>query len=83
MSRMTRFLFWFGSSLSSLAALCCVTPVLPWALSTLGLGGLTQILWRDEVLFPALAGGFVLVAWSLGRREEPDLRDTDRGPEAP
>ena len=37
-----------------IAALCCVTPLLPWVLGGVGLSGLVGVLYRDAVLFPLL-----------------------------
>lgn len=37
-----------------IAALCCVTPLLPWVLTSVGLPGLIDIFYRDAVLFPLL-----------------------------
>ena len=50
---------------ASVTALCCFTPLLPWLLGSLGLGGLLGYVYRDDVLLPLLAvflliGGFGL-----------------------
>jgi mercuric ion transport protein len=42
-------------------ALCCVTPLLPFAFSAIGLGSLTAFVYHDAVLLPVL-GGFILLA---------------------
>lgn len=58
---------------SVIAALCCLTPILTFALALLGLAALTPYL--DYILFPFL-GFFMLVAfygWAkTRRRKSPD-----------
>ncbi|MGH7253621.1 MAG: mercury resistance system transport protein MerF [Nitrospiraceae bacterium] len=55
---------------SAITAVCCFTPVLPWAL---GLVGLTLLVpYLDYVLFPLLALflGIALWGWHRARRRE-------------
>lgn len=49
---MHKALFRTGIIGAIIAALCCVTPLLPWLLGSIGLSGLTSVLYRDAVLFP-------------------------------
>jgi len=50
------------------AALCCVTPILPWFLSVVGLlSSLTGYLNRDSVLLPLVAFFLVLTGYALWR----------------
>jgi len=44
-----------------LAAACCVTPLLPIMLTSVGLTGLLAVLYKDAVLLPAM-GIFILIA---------------------
>ena len=57
-----------GVAGSALAALCCVTPLLPAALSALGAGALIGTLYRDAVLLPVLGAFLALTAYALWRR---------------
>ena len=61
----------FGLAGTVIAALCCVTPLLPIVLTALGLTGLIGALYTDAVLLPVLAGFLLLTAvalWRLRRR---------------
>ena len=49
------------------AALCCVTPFLPWMLSAVGLSGFTGYVYRDSVLLPLAAFFLVLTGYALWR----------------
>ena len=51
---------------STIAALCCFTPILVTLLGTVGLSA--WLGWLDYVLFPALAGFLGLTAYALVRR---------------
>ena len=54
-----------------LAALCCVTPLLPVILTALGLTGWIGVLYTDAVLLPVLAGFLTLTGialWRMKRR---------------
>ncbi|PWJ22163.1 mercury resistance system transport protein MerF [Jannaschia seohaensis] len=50
----------------AVTAICCFTPILPFALGAIGFGA--AIAWLDWVLLPALAGFAGLTAWALIRR---------------
>ncbi len=52
-----------------LAALCCFTPLLPFALSGLGLTGLLAVVNRDIVVFPALFFFLLLTGFGLWRQQ--------------
>ena len=52
---------------TALAALCCLTPLLPWLFSLLGIGGALGYVYRDDVLFPVLAGFLILTGYALWR----------------
>ena len=45
----------FGIAGRVLAAVCCMTPLLPWLLSALGVSGALGYVYRDDVLLPILA----------------------------
>jgi mercuric ion transport protein len=51
---------------STVAAICCFTPVLVIGLGVVGLSA--WLGWIDYVLFPALAMFLALTAWGLWRR---------------
>jgi len=46
-----RTLFGVGIVGAITAAICCVTPLLPWVLTGIGLSGLIEYVYRDSVLF--------------------------------
>lgn len=48
---------------------CCVTPVLPWLFSLLGISGVLGYIYRDDVLLPVLAGFLLLSGYALWRRK--------------
>lgn len=52
-----------------IAALCCFTPVLPIALTALGLTGLLGVVYNDTVLLPVLGGFVLLSVYALWRRK--------------
>jgi len=54
-------LIYGGLVCALLAALCCITPLLPITLTALGLTGLLGVLYKDTVLLPAM-GIFLLIA---------------------
>jgi hypothetical protein len=54
---------------SALAAVCCLTPFLPWLFSLLGISGALGYIYRDEVLLPVLAGFLILTGHALWRRK--------------
>ena len=55
---------------SVLAAVCCLTPFLPWLLSLLGVSGALGYVYRDEVLLPILAGFLILAGYALWRQRK-------------
>lgn len=59
-----------GVSGTIFAILCCFTPLLPIALTALGLTGLLGILYNDAVLLPILAGFLILTGYALWRRKQ-------------
>ena len=52
-----------------LAALCCFTPLLPVALTALGLTGLLGVVYNDAVLLPILAGFLLLTGYAIWRQK--------------
>ncbi|MAQ84183.1 MAG: hypothetical protein CMH12_13235 [Maritimibacter sp.] len=59
-----------GLAGSALAAACCVTPLLPWLFSILGISGALGYVYRDDVLLPLLAGFLLLTGYALWRRKQ-------------
>lgn len=57
----------FGIGGTLLAILCCFTPLLPFVLTGLGLGGLIGALYNDAVLLPVLAGFLILTGYAIWR----------------
>lgn len=53
---------------AGLAAVCCLTPFLPWLFSLLGISGALGYVYRDDVLLPVLAGFLILTGYALWRR---------------
>jgi len=51
-----------------ITAVCCFTPVLVIIFSALGLAVITA--WLDIILLPLLAVFFILIGWSLWRRQQ-------------
>lgn len=49
------------------AAVCCLTPFLPWLFSLLGISGALGYIYRDDVLLPILAGFLILTGYALWR----------------
>ncbi len=60
----------FGVGGAVLTGLCCVTPLLPWTFSALGLTGLLGYFYRDDVLYTALAGFLLLTGYAIWRRKK-------------
>ncbi|NCQ25512.1 MAG: hypothetical protein COW54_16375 [Rhodobacteraceae bacterium CG17_big_fil_post_rev_8_21_14_2_50_63_15] len=58
----------FGLGGSTVAAVCCFTPLLPWLLGALGFSGLIGYVYADALLFPTLAGFLLLTGFALWRR---------------
>lgn len=54
---------------AGLAAVCCLTPFLPWLFSLFGISGALVYIYRDDVLLPILAGFLLLTGYSLWRRK--------------
>lgn len=54
---------------AGLAAVCCLTPFLPWLFGTLGISGALSYVYRDDVLLPILAGFLILSGYALWRRK--------------
>lgn len=57
---------------SAIAALCCFTPILVFALGAVGLAAIVG--WLDLVLLPALAFFLGLTAYALWRRRRAAAR---------
>lgn len=51
------------------AGLCCVTPILPWLLGTVGLSGLVGYVYWDDVMLPHMALFLALAGYALWRRK--------------
>ena len=54
---------------AGLAAVCCLTPFLPWLFSLLGISSALGYVYRDDVLLPILAGFLILTGYALWRRK--------------
>jgi len=50
-----RSIFRVGIVGAVVAAICCVTPLLPWLLGAAGLSGMVGYVYRDDVLFSLVA----------------------------
>ncbi len=50
-------------------AVCCVTPLLPILMGALGLGGFVSVVYKDSVLFPALAFFVILTGIAFLKRK--------------
>ncbi len=53
---------------AGLATICCLTPILPWLFSLLGISSALGYVYRDDVLLPILAGFLILTGYALWRR---------------
>ena len=62
---LARIMTWGGGLGAGIAALCCFTGVLPLVLGGLGLGALTDTLYRDSVLFPVLGLSLIIMGAGL------------------
>jgi mercuric ion transport protein len=49
---------------SAFAALCCVTPLLPWLFAAIGITGFLGYINNDGVLFGALAAFLLLTSYA-------------------
>lgn len=61
-----------------IAALCCFTPVLVIALTSMGLAAWASSGWLDFVLLGSLCFFLLIAGYALIRRMRPDTRDGDR-----
>ncbi|MEJ5218608.1 mercury resistance system transport protein MerF [Cognatishimia sp. D5M38] len=66
-SRMNSWLLPISLGGTGLAAVCCLTPFLPWLFSLLGISGMLDYVYRDGVLLPFLAGFLILTGYALWR----------------
>ncbi len=66
---MKSWLLSLGLGGTGLAAICCLTPFLPWLFSLLGISGALGYVYRDDVLLPILAGFLLLTGYALWRRK--------------
>ncbi|WP_416543752.1 MULTISPECIES: mercury resistance system transport protein MerF [Phaeobacter] len=55
---------------SGLAAVCCLTPFLPWLFSLFGISGAFGYVYRDDVLLLILAGFLLLTGYAQWRRKQ-------------
>jgi mercuric ion transport protein len=67
--QMKGWLLPLGLGGAGLAAVCCLTPFLPWLFSLLGISGALGYVYRDDVLLPILAGFLILTGYALWRRK--------------
>ena len=65
-----RTLFGVGIVGAITAAICCVTPLLPWVLTGIGLSGLIEYVYRDSVLFSLIAFFLALAGYAFWRRKQ-------------
>lgn len=68
--QMKRWLLSFSLGGAGLAAVCCLTPFLPWLFSILGIRGALGYVYRDSVLLPILAGFLILTGYALWQRKQ-------------
>ena len=61
----TRLMTWGGGLGAGVAALCCFTGLLPFALVAVGLSSLTATLYRDSVLFLVLGLSLLILGAGL------------------
>jgi len=62
-----RLLAWTSGLGAALAAACCLTPLLPWALAGLGFGAMIPYVYRDLILIPIAIGFLILMGFALWR----------------
>ena len=67
--QMRSLLLTLGLGGSGIAAVCCMTPFLPWLFTLLGISGVLGYVYRDDVLLPILAGFLILTGYALWRRK--------------
>ena len=65
-----RTIFGVGVGGAIVAAICCVTPLLPWLLSAVGLSGMIGYVYRDDVLLPLVAVFLAIAGYGLWRRRQ-------------
>lgn len=65
-----RSIFGVGVVGAVVAAICCITPLLPWLLSAVGLSGMIGYVYRDDVLLPLVAVFLAIAGYGLWRRRQ-------------
>jgi mercuric ion transport protein len=68
--QMKGWLFPLSLGGAGLAAVCCLTPFLPWLFSLLGISGVLGYVYRDDVLLPILAVFLILTGYALWQRRQ-------------
>lgn len=63
-------IFSFGVIGAIIGAICCVTPLLPWLLSAIGLSGMIGYVYRDDVLLPLVAVFLAIAGYGLWRLKQ-------------
>lgn len=67
---MNKKLLTFGIGGTVLAAICCVTPLLPIMLTAVGLTGLIGLVYNDAVLFSAMGIFILITGYALWRQKK-------------
>ena len=62
---MTQLMAWAGGVGALVGILCCVTPVLPIALTAIGAASLIDVLYHDAVLLPFAGASLVMMGAGL------------------
>lgn len=65
-----RTVFGVGMIGAVFGAICCVTPLLPWFLSAIGLSGMIEYVYRDDVLLSLVAIFLAIAGYGLWRLKQ-------------
>ena len=63
-----KLLIWIGSIGSLIAGVCCLTPILPIILGSIGASSLLGFMYRDIILLPLLAVFLCILAIGIVRQ---------------
>ena len=70
---LARMMTWIGGLGAGIAALCCLTGLLPFLFGVAGLSALTPVIYRDSVLLPVLGISLLLMGVGLWlKKRKPD-----------
>jgi len=62
---LARMMTWVGGLGAGIAALCCLTSLLPFLFGVAGLSALTPMIYRDSLLFPVLGVSLLIMGAGL------------------